>query len=427
MVYFASLLATTLAAVTIASAHPHPTAGTEAFEKRMEFQTKARRSLADCQATLRKRDGVYDRAIQRREAFAKGARESHKIRRDAPFLKRDLDTVLSTDHQSNLTGVTNNTDASVLFSGNSSCVLAPEVTDGPYYVTGEYVRYDVREEQEGVDIYVDVQIIDVNTCEPVPNVYLDFWHANATGVYSGISANGNGNSASEPENLNTTFLRGIQATNEDGVAQWLSIFPGHYTSRATHIHILAHENGTSFENSTYTSTYVSHVGQIFFDQDLISEVEALAPYSTNTQELTTNAEDSILSSEAADIDPWPITAAATLTEDGGVANDSSDSMGGAPSGDMPSGSMGMGMPSGSGSMGAPSDTAVDDLAVSTTSVTTTTNVATTTSTTTTSSAATITSTPGLINKIASELLSLTTAVEVNLPLASIAAAVGIHL
>lgn len=40
----------------------------------------------------------------------------------------------------------------------------------------EYVRWDVREEQEGVDLYVDIQLIDVNTCEPVPNVFIDFWH-----------------------------------------------------------------------------------------------------------------------------------------------------------------------------------------------------------------------------------------------------------
>uniref|UniRef100_H3H631 Pectate lyase n=1 Tax=Phytophthora ramorum TaxID=164328 RepID=H3H631_PHYRM len=45
--------------------------------------------------------------------------------------------------------------------------LEPEVTQGPYYVNGELVRSDVREDQEGVDLYADVQIIDVNTCEPV--------------------------------------------------------------------------------------------------------------------------------------------------------------------------------------------------------------------------------------------------------------------
>lgn len=32
---------------------------------------------------------------------------------------------------------------------------------------------------------LDVQIIDVNTCEPVADQWAEFWQANATGVYSG--------------------------------------------------------------------------------------------------------------------------------------------------------------------------------------------------------------------------------------------------
>ncbi|KAI0318283.1 Intradiol ring-cleavage dioxygenase, partial [Amylostereum chailletii] len=284
-----------------------------------------------------------------------------------PVFKRDLDTVLSTAHLSNLTGVTADSDPSTLFTGNSSCVLAPETTQGPYYVNGEYVRTDIREDQEGVDLYVDVQLIDVSTCEPVPDVFIDFWHANATGVYSGIVASGNGNSG-DASNLNTTFLRGIQETNADGVAQFITVFPGHYTSRATHIHILAQENGTTSANGTYKATDVKHVGQFFFDQDLITSVETTAPYSTNTQTLTTNADDQIMSEEADTIDPvleyvllgndvsdgifawgamgidvsasYDISPAATLTEDGGVENANSG-MGG---GGMPSGS---GFPSGS--------------------------------------------------------------------------------
>lgn len=55
--------------------------------------------------------------------------------RDAPYLKRDLGDVLDTDHHSNLTGVTNSTDAATLFAGNSSCVLGPETTQGPYCVS----------------------------------------------------------------------------------------------------------------------------------------------------------------------------------------------------------------------------------------------------------------------------------------------------
>ena len=45
---------------------------------------------------------------------------------------------------------------------------------------GELIRNDIKEDQEGVPLYLDIQLIDTNTCEPVPQVYLDFWHCNAT-------------------------------------------------------------------------------------------------------------------------------------------------------------------------------------------------------------------------------------------------------
>ena len=77
-------------------------------------------------------------------------------------------------------------------------------------VSGEYVRSDVREDQEGVPLYVDIELIDINTCEPVPDLYMDFWHANATGVYSGIVASGNGDS-SDASNL--VSLRRIYSAN----------------------------------------------------------------------------------------------------------------------------------------------------------------------------------------------------------------------
>jgi protocatechuate 3,4-dioxygenase beta subunit len=236
--------------------------------------------------------------------------------------------------------------------------LTPEVTQGPYYVGGEYIRRDVREDQEGVTTIVDYQVIDVDTCEPVPNVYLEQWHCNSTGVYSGISASGNGDS-SDTSNLDNTFLRGILKTDSDGVAQFETTFPGHYTSRATHIHILVHQNATLFLNGTLGNDVTSsHVGQAFFDQDLITAVEATAPYNTNTQDVTLNADDSILSQEAATdgVDPmfeytllgdsvsdgifaWiafginttassSVTPAVYLYEDGGVANANSGGGGG---------------------------------------------------------------------------------------------------
>ncbi|THV07054.1 aromatic compound dioxygenase [Dendrothele bispora CBS 962.96] len=383
MVFLPTIFSATVTAASLAqltNAHPHHAPGSPEALKRAVFQQNARRSLSNCHSELSKRGGVHEKAKVRREQMAQNLRKARGLNSAAPY-KRDFSTVSATDHHSNKTGITNNTDASTLFDGQSSCVLGPETTQGPYYVDGEYVRWDIRDEQEGVDIYVDVQLIDVNTCEPVSDVYVDFWHANATGVYAGVVSSGNGNSNDE-SNLDTTFCRGIQKTNSDGVAQWLSVFPGHYTGRATHIHVMAHQtNGTVYSNGTYTGDSISHVGQLFFDQSLISTVEAVSPYSTNTQTLTTNEEDDIMSDEAGTIDPvlsyvllgddvsdglmlwssvgidtnavYSTSAAATLTEEGGVANE--NSMGGGPGG--AGGPPGSSSSSGSGSASSGSSTA----------------------------------------------------------------------
>ena len=61
--------------------------------------------------------------------------------------------------------------------------------------------------------------------------------------------NGNGN-ANDTDNLSNTFLRGLQQTDVNGVAQFETIFPGHYTGRTTHIHMVAHLNATLLSNNT---------------------------------------------------------------------------------------------------------------------------------------------------------------------------------
>lgn len=134
-------------------------------------------------------------------------------------------------------------------------------------------------------------------------------------------------------------------------------------------------------NETISGGSVTHVGQMFFDQDLITLVETQEPYASNTQDFTDNSDDSILAEEADTVDPFieyvllgddvsegvfgwlafgmdssnafNITPAAYLTENGGVANANSGGgmgggPGGAPSGSPPSGAMpsGTGVPTG---------------------------------------------------------------------------------
>ena len=105
-------------------------------------------------------------------------------------------------------------------------------------------------------------------------------------------------------NLNHQFLRGIQKTDSDGVVQFDTLFPGHYTGRATHVHVITHLDAKPEANNTIWNTRVSHIGQAFFDQSLIDKIEATAPYSTNKQAVSKNAADSILLQEAATADPF---------------------------------------------------------------------------------------------------------------------------
>lgn len=253
------------------------------------FAETSQAALAKCFKTKSSRL-LQERAVTRRTEAVDKLRQDHFRRRLA-----EVTASLNASHKSSLTGITATTSASVLFSTSASCIAQPEVTEGPYYVRGEYIRTDMREEQDGIVMYMDVQVIDVNTCDPVKDMYIDLWHANSTGVYSGVVVQGNGNSADQ-SNLQTTFLRGVTPTDKDGVAQMTSIFPGHYTGRTTHVHFIGNYDTTVLPNNTYSGGHVSHVGQFFFDQDLITSVEAIAPYSTNKQSITLNSKDQVYSS-----------------------------------------------------------------------------------------------------------------------------------
>ncbi|KAG7392006.1 hypothetical protein PHYPSEUDO_002712 [Phytophthora pseudosyringae] len=366
----------TLAAFVV-SAHSVQQPAMEPAQRRL-FQADSRRSLQACKDSAQARK-LQARNVARRAAALENLQARRRLGGGGGV---HLDTPApTTEHQSSLEiDDVADVDASVLFGGDVKCVLEPEVTEGPYYVNGEFIRQDVTEDQVGVTFYAELQFVDVNTCEPVENLYVDFWHCNSTGVYSGVVATGNGDT-SDASNINNTAFRGLAPTDEDGLVSFTSMFPGHYTGRATHIHLLGSYNGTVLKNNTYSGGVGAHVGQIFFDQDLISKVEATGVYATNTQELTLNANDMIYNQSATTgFDPimeytllgdsvedgifaWisvgvdmtlskSVSAASTVTANGGVANVNSM---GPPSG------MGSGSgfpPMGSGSWGPPPDSDV---------------------------------------------------------------------
>jgi Dioxygenase len=230
------LLLCILAFDSLSWAHPGDDHNHEATE-RAEYLRHNARSLTHCAAKLKSR-GNEAANLKRRQALAEELREKRGLESRPYFKARDLDSVLNKSHLSNQTGISRETAPQDLFSDNSSCILQPDVTEGPYYVSGELIRTNITDGEGGIPLALDIQIIDSTTCEPVPAIYLDIWHCNATGVYSGVVANGNGDS-SDLGNLNNTAFRGLQKTDNMGIVQFETMFPGHYAGETKRFYITA--------------------------------------------------------------------------------------------------------------------------------------------------------------------------------------------
>lgn len=167
----APILAAALCAAT-AAAHPGEKAHAvdrAAELSRRSFKAAARRGLESCAAKLHARGGLVETAARRRADKAAFYRARALAGRKT---KRDTDTVLATDHNATDTlGYTLETPESVVFDTNSTCVLTPEGETGPYWVKGEYVRSDLRDNQTGVPVVLEAQFVDVETCEPLTDLY----------------------------------------------------------------------------------------------------------------------------------------------------------------------------------------------------------------------------------------------------------------
>ncbi|CAE6436754.1 unnamed protein product [Rhizoctonia solani] len=171
---------------------------------------------------------------------------------------------------------------------NTTCVTAPEVTEGPYYINNEYYRTDLRETQSGVKLVLDIGVMDTRTCTPLPAALVELWACNATGAYGGFTT-------SSRLSDKFTWLRGGSETNANGVVELTTIYPGFYTGRTIHIHTMIHTGWTKSTNGTIVSKSGSlrHIGQLFFQESLNDRVLALSPYTSTNQRRTLNTQDGI--------------------------------------------------------------------------------------------------------------------------------------
>lgn len=170
----------------------------------------------------------------------------------------------------------------------------------------------MSEDQPGVPLILDVGVLDMDTCEPLEGVMVDFWHCNATGSYSSFThLSPNTPFADLLDSLNisdtydigvtdlhtdtTTFLRGMWPTDAAGMMEMKTVFPGFYVERAIHIHVRVYHDWVLRSNGTISSGDIVSAGQLYFDADLEEQLMALEPYVSHTQiNRTLNSEDELI-------------------------------------------------------------------------------------------------------------------------------------
>jgi protocatechuate 3,4-dioxygenase beta subunit len=172
--------------------------------------------------------------------------------------------------------------AAAVASALPACVVAPELTEGPYYLDVDLERSDIRSNSsdgavvEGAPLTLEwlVSQADGSACVPMADVVVDVWHCDALGVYSGVAGN-SGN-----------FLRGFQRTDANGRATFTTIYPGWYSGRAVHIHFKIRTDPDASAGFEFTS-------QLFFDDEFSKGVYASGVYAQKGAQDVPNASDGI--------------------------------------------------------------------------------------------------------------------------------------
>ena len=155
------------------------------------------------------------------------------------------------------------------------CILTPEMTEGPYYISGEKLRRNITEGRPGARLDLRLAVVDATTCRPIKGAVVDIWHADAAGTYSGFGAGAS----------SRTFMRGVQRTDASGIAVFRTVYPGWYQGRTVHIHVKVHVGGN-----------VVHTGQLFFSDSFTDTVYRRAPYNRRPNRDVRNAQDMIYAS-----------------------------------------------------------------------------------------------------------------------------------
>jgi protocatechuate 3,4-dioxygenase beta subunit len=172
-------------------------------------------------------------------------------------------------------------------SGSSpTCTVGDTETDGPYPLynsRGSSIqRLDITDGKTGTPLNMTITVKDVNNnCAVVENARVDIWHCDKDGYYSGYSNSGY---LGTQNNSDKVFCRGLQYSDASGQVKFLTIYPGWYTGRVTHIHA-----------QVYVDSKLKLTTQIAFPEEINTAVYNSDLYKAHGQNSTKNTTDNIIS------------------------------------------------------------------------------------------------------------------------------------
>ena len=169
------------------------------------------------------------------------------------------------------------------------CIVRPAQTEGPYFVDENLNRTDIRNDpvdgklSEGpiLRLQFRVSTLDGAACAPLTGAVVDVWQCDALGVYSDVK-----DFQGRFDTTGKKFLRGHQVTGTDGVASFVTVYPGHYSGRTVHIHFKIRTDPASSRGMEFTS-------QLYFDDAFSDGVFKHPAYAGNRQRRTRNGDDGI--------------------------------------------------------------------------------------------------------------------------------------
>ena len=159
-------------------------------------------------------------------------------------------------------------------SANATCAVSPNETAGPFPSLSDMVRSDIREGKPGTPLTLTIRVVNASQgCGAVANANVEIWQCDAAGNYSQY-----GSQAAQ------TYLRGLQTTNASGEVTFVTIYPGWYQGRATHIHVEVKTGGVSRK-----------VTQIAFPESVNATVYRSGVYASRGTNPTSNTSDMVFS------------------------------------------------------------------------------------------------------------------------------------